>query len=424
MWKALAIFTVVYIGLIVVKRERWVTAWAGVIAAVILGLITPFEALWHGIRWNFIGIFFGSVILAELFIYSRMPEAIADRLINSSRNLATALMKVICFASFISIFIDNVVTVLIVAPIALQLTRKAEISPTPVIIGLAVASNLQGMAILIGDIPSMLLAAQEKMNFLEFFWYRGRPGIFWFVQLGAVVGFAILWLFIKRFRRKPERLAIAEIRSTVPLWLIILMVLLLSASSYLDPAMENGLGGAVCMFVAALGFIWYKRRSANEEQRHTWNIHWQTTLFLMAIFVLVFMLTKKDIGIVGTIVARLESLRSENPFIILSAVVWISVMVSAFIDNVPYIAAMLPIVAAFGDSFGEAGRAMLVLGLLIGSCMGGNITPIGAAANVTAMGILEREKKPVSFWGFIRIGLPFTLAATAASYLALYLVYR
>jgi Na+/H+ antiporter NhaD/arsenite permease-like protein len=85
---------------------------------------------------------------------------------------------------------------------------------------------------------------------------------------------------------------------------------------------------------------------------------------------------------------------------------------------------MLPIVAAFGTSFGEGGRALLVLGLLIGSCMGGNITPIGAAANVTAMGILDKEKKPVSFWGFMKIGLPFTIAATGAAYLALYLVYR
>lgn len=430
MWKAVAIFAAVYIGLIVFKRDRWLTAWIGVVAAMIFGLVGPVELLRQAIRWNFIGIFFGSVILAELFVYSRMPETIADRLINRSKNLSVALMLVICFASFISIFIDNVVTVLIVAPIALQLTRKAGVSPIPVIIGLAVASNLQGMAILIGDIPSMLLAAQETMTFLDFFWDDGRLGIFWFVQLGAVVGSTVLWLYIKEYRQKPEKIAVAAIHSWVPFWLIILMVVLLSLSPMIDPDME-WLAGVICLTTALAGVIWYWIRFSKGGKRHKWNFHWRTTLFLMAIFALVYMLTKiytdpdgREVSVINEIVAHLDGLRGENPFIVLSIVVWISVMVSAFIDNVPYIAAMLPLVAAFGDSFCPGGRALLVLGLLIGSCMGGNVTPIGAAANVTAMGILEKEGKPVSFWGFIRIGLPFTIAATASAYLALYLVYR
>ena len=424
MWKAITIFAVVYIGLIVIKRERWLTAWIGVTAAVALGLLKPGEVFsLEAARWNFIGIFFGSVLLAELFVYSCMPETIADRLINSSRNLAVALMKVICFASFISIFIDNVVTVLIVAPIALQLTRKAGVSPIPVIIGLAVSSNLQGMAILIGDIPSMLLAAQETMSFLDFFWDDGRLGIFWFVQLGAAVGFTVLWLYVREYRQKPGKIEVASIRSWVPFWLIILMVILLSLSPLADSGM-NWLAGSICMVFALAGVLWYGIRARKGGKRHKWDFHWRTTLFLMAIFVLVYMIAKDEIGVVSTIVDHLEGLKGQNPFVILSIVVWISIMVSAFIDNVPYIAAMLPIVAAFGSSFGDGGQALLVLGLLIGSCMGGNITPIGAAANVTAMGILEKEGKPVSFWGFIRIGLPFTIATTASAYLALYLVYR
>jgi len=424
MWKAIAIFAVVYIGLIVIKRERWLTAWVGVAAAVVLGLLRPGEVFsLEAARWNFIGIFFGSVILAELFVYSRMPETISDKLINRSKNLAVALMLVICFASFISIFIDNVVTVLIVAPIALQLTRKAGVSPIPVIIGLAVSSNLQGMAILIGDIPSMLLAAQEEMSFLDFFWDHDRLGIFWFVQLGAAVGFAVLWLYIKEYKQKPEKIDVAKIRSWVPFWLIVLMIVLLSMSPLIDSKMQ-WFAGAVCLASALAGVIWYWTTARNRGESHKWDFHWRTTLFLLAIFILVYMITKEEIGVVHTIVGHLEGLKGQNPFVILSVIVWVSVMVSAFIDNVPYIAAMLPIVAAFGNSLGDGGRALLVLGLLIGSCMGGNITPIGAAANVTAMGILEKEGKPVSFWGFIRIGLPFTVAATASAYLALYLVYR
>jgi len=119
----------------------------------------------------------------------------------------------------------------------------------------------------------------------------------------------------------------------------------------------------------------------------------------------------------------LGGLEGRNTFVVLSVIVWFSVMVSAFIDNVPYIAVMLPLVGNLADTL-DINRMLLVLGLLIGACMGGNITPIGAAANVAATGILEKEKNLVSFWGFIKIGLPFTLAATSAAYLALYFVYK
>ena len=423
MWKAVVIFAVVYIGLIVFRRGRWLTASLGVAVAMIPGiaLLTPADAFIHGIQWNFIGILAGSIILAELFVYSRMPEAISDRLINNSKNLAAALMLVIGFASFISIFIDNVVTVLIVAPIALLLTRKAGVSPIPVIIGLAISSNLQGMSILIGDIPSMLLAAQERMTFLDFFWRDGKPGIFWFVQFGAVAGFAVLWPFIKKYRQKPERIEVARIRSWIPFWLIVVMVVMLALSAQWDRDMSKGYGGIICMLVALAGVIWYGFSVRKGAERHKWHLDWRTIVFLAAIFILVFMLV--EAGLVEAVVGRLNGLEGRNTFVVLTIIVWFSVMVSAVIDNVPYIAVMLPLVGNLADTL-DINRMLLVLGLLIGSCMGGNITPIGAAANVAAMGILEKERNPVSFWGFIRIGLPFTLAATSAAYLALYFVYR
>jgi len=423
MWKAVVIFAAVYIGLIVFRRGRWLTASLGVAVAMIPGiaLLTPADAFIHGIQWNFIGILAGSIILAELFVYSRMPEAISDRLINNSKNLAAALMLVIGFASFISIFIDNVVTVLIVAPIALLLTRKAGVSPIPVIIGLAISSNLQGMAILIGDIPSMLLAAQERMTFLDFFWRDGKPGIFWFVQFGAVAGFAVLWPFIKKYRQKPERIEVARIRSWIPFWLIVVMVVMLALSAQWDRDMSKGYGGIICMLVALAGVIWYGFSVRKGAERHKWHLDWRTIVFLAAIFILVFMLV--EAGAVETVVGRLSGLEGRNTFVVLTIIVWFSVMVSAVIDNVPYIAVMLPLVGNLADTL-DINRMLLVLGLLIGSCMGGNITPIGAAANVAATGILEKERNPVSFWGFVRIGLPFTLAATSAAYLALYFVYR
>lgn len=419
MLRAAVLFLAVYAVLALVKKERWRTVWAGIAAGLALGVIEPPDLV-LGVNWNVIGIFAGSLIVAELFVYSRMPEAISDELINRSPDLRTALLLVIGFASIFSIFMDNVVTVLIVAPIALQLTRKSGVSPVPVIIGLAVASNLQGMAILIGDTPSMLLAAWQKMSFLDFFWHEGRPGIFWFVQLGAVTGMVVLWMFIRKDRQRRPGIEVTSVRSRVPLALIVLMVVLLSLMTLVDPGFR-WFGGVVCVVVGLGGMAWYAAARRGGGERHEWYFDWRSLLFLCGIFILVRML--ENAGVVDNVVDRLGGLRGRHPFVVLSIIVWFSVLISAFIDNIPFIAAMLPLVRGLGISLGMD-EMLLALGLLIGSCMGGNITPVGAAANLAAVGILEKEGRQVSFARFVQVGLPFTVAATTVAYTALYLFYR
>ena len=137
---------------------------------------------------------------------------------------------------------------------------------------------------------------------------------------------------------------------------------------------------------------------------------------------LVYMLEQN--GVIDALVSKLSILHGASPFVVLSAVVWFSVLVSAFIDNVPYITAMLPVVQGLAAEMPDIHPELLILGVLIGSCMGGNITPIGAAANLTAVGILKKEGRLVSFWEFVKIGLPFTFADTVAAYAALYFFYR
>ncbi|MBU8921493.1 MAG: hypothetical protein KOO63_06715 [Bacteroidales bacterium] len=425
MIRAAVIFIAVYIGLIVVKRHRWAIAWGGVLLALVISalsrqqILTPQDIL-SGINWNIIGIFTGSLFIAELFIYSNMPETISDVLINRSSSLGRAFLMVVIFASVFSIFMDNVITVLIIAPIALQLTRKAGVSPVPVVIGLAVSSNLQGMAILIGDTPSMLLAAQEKLNFLDFFFYQGKPSIFWIVQLGAIAGFGVLYLFFRKNIQRPGIMPVTPVKSWVPFWLIVIVIILLSFMNRIDPGF-SWFGGTVCVATGLGGYFWYKVISRGEKEKMKWGLDWGTVVFLMAVFVLVHMLTINNV--VETVVSRLDALKGMSPFLVYSVIVWGSVLISAFIDNIPYIAAMLPLVSGLSVSLG-LDPALLAFGVLIGSCMGGNITPIGAAANLVAMGILEREGSPISFGSFVRIGLPFTLAATTVSWIVLWFIYN
>lgn len=418
MWKATVIFLLVYAGLVIGKRYRPFIVWAGILVALALGALEPGE-IFFGVNWNVLGIFAGSLILAELFLVSRLPETIADILINRSPNIGIAFLSIIIFTSILSSFIENVATVLIVAPIAIQLARKVDVSPVPVIIGLAVSSNLQGTATLIGDPPSMILAAARGMNFLDFFWYGDRIGIFFFVEIGAIFGFAVLFLFLMGMKRSPVRIEVTKVRSWTPVWLIAVMILLLSLASLVDRDF-TWFAGTVCILIAAAGLVWYLRFDRRGFERLARHFDWGTTAFLAGIFVIVTMLEER--GAIAVFVDWLGSYRDAGPFLVYTAVVWISVLVSAFIDNVPYITAMLPVVIGIAGRLGMSSE-LLVFGLLIGSCLGGNITPIGASANIVALGILDRTGNHVGFRSFVKVGLPFTLAATAAAYLALWLVW-
>lgn len=418
-WKATAIFLLVYVGLVIGKRYRPLIVWAGILLALAARVLEPGE-IFHGINWNVLGIFAGSLILAELFLVSRLPETIADILINRSPNLGIAFLSIIIFTSVLSSFIENVATVLIVAPIAIQLARKVDVSPVPVIIGLAVSSNLQGTATLIGDPPSMILAAARGMNFLDFFWYGGKIGIFFFVEIGAIFGFAVLFLFLMGMKKNSVKIRVTKVRSWTPVWLIAAMILLLSLASLVDRDF-TWFAGSVCVLISAVGLIWYARIDREGFRRLARYFDWGTMAFLAGIFVIVTMLEER--GAIAAFVDRLGSYRGAGPFLVYSAVVWISVLISAFIDNVPYITAMLPVVIGIAGRLGMSSE-LLVFGLLIGSCLGGNITPIGASANIVALGILDRTGNHVGFRSFVKIGLPFTLAATAAAYIALWLVWK
>ena len=427
---AIAIFLLAYAGLVVLHRGRWVAVWIAVLAGLLLDEFGLTDVL-GGIDWNVLGIFVGSVVMAELFSYSRLPEAIADQLGNRSPNLTVAFVLVIAFASLFSIVMDNVVTVLVVAPIALQMARKGGVSPVPVIVGVAISSNLQGMAILIGDYPSMIVASKLKMTFWDFFWYHrlGEVGIFWLVQLGAAVGLVVLFFFVRGHRERPPRIPVTPVRTWFPLWLIAIVVVLLSFAPLLDPDLTWA-GGTACMIVGLGGLAWFRLRERERgTMRHLLRrMHWDTVFLLAGIFVLVRMLDRA--GVIGAAADRLAALGGMSRFALFMIVVWFSVAVSAFIDNVPYITAMLPVVIGVshrlvpaGDPGSAAFTALLAFGVLFGSCMGGNITPIGAAANIAATSILEREGHPVSLGTFVRVGLPFTVAATAAASLVLFLVY-
>lgn len=412
----LTIFCGVYLFLILSRRHRALALWIGVVLLLIFGR-TSVANLVSDINWNVIGIFAGTLVIAELFIHSRVPARLAAILVDRSATVGIAVLWICALTSFISAFVENVATVLIVAPIALELSRRLKVSPVSFLIALAISSNLQGTATLIGDPPSMILAGYQKMSFNDFIFLHGKPGIFFAVQLGALFSFVVLYYIFRRFNQPIQKIPVEPVESWGPTALLALMVVGLATASFLDPGFRY-LGGAVCLVFGAIGLFFQYLRDRREGRYRCRQVlrgyDLETTFFLAGIFVMVGALAR--IGLIDDLAGVIKSLTGNRPFWAYTVIVWASVLFSAFVDNVPYLTAMIPVAAVLSQGLSIPPQ-LLVFGLLIGSCLGGNITPIGASANIVSVGLLRREGYHVSFWEFVRIGLPFTLAATMGSYL-------
>jgi Na+/H+ antiporter NhaD/arsenite permease-like protein len=358
--------------------------------------------------------------LSEYFVLSRVPDAISTWLIRRTSTVGLAYLLVCIFASVLSVFIENVATVLIVGPIMIGLSRKIGISPVPGMIGIAISSNLQGTATLIGDPPSMILANYMQMNFNDFFVYQGKLGIFFAVQLGALGSMLFLYLVFRKYKNPISFEGVVKVRSLVPSAFLILMVLALSLAVLVDPDFK-WFGGASCMALAVLCVLFSRFAKEKEHQSVLRHYDIETTAFLAGIFIVVGMLEHQ--GVIRSIADFLARNMGDSPLVAFSVVVWASVLFSAFIDNVPYLTAMIPVVQLLSDSLG-INVELLVFGLLIGASLGGNITPIGAAANIVAVGTLKKHNVQVSFMDFVRIGLPFTIVATTLGSFFIYMVWK
>ena len=432
----LVLFSLTYLGVVLFPARKTGIMLSGALSIVLTKILFfPHESdflthLFHSIfdalkavNWNVMGIFWGMLYLTGIFVYSKVPALLADKLIEHAKNVGMAILAVCVFASLVSAFVENVATVMIVAPIALALCKHLKISPVPFLIGIAISSNLQGTATLIGDPPSMILAGAKRMSFNDFFVYHGKPGMFWAVQLGALVSFLVLaWLF-RNYQQKVEGIQEEEVLSWLPSWLILLLIFALALSPIFDPE-SRFLGGIICTAFGLGALFWYHRvqQGSWSKTRAFWDEYadWETFFFLIGIFIVVEGL--KDVGLIDDAARWMVSAVGNNLFLTYSLIVWGSVALSAVIDNVPYITAMIPLCQAVSINMGISDN-VLVFGLLIGACLGGNITPVGAAANVVSVGILKRNGYEISFGEFVKIGLPFTIAATFASYVFVWLVW-
>lgn len=425
---ALITFVSAYVMFVVLPQHRWLIGLLGVAALLITLTISPVDAVGM-VNWNVMGVFVGTLILAELFILSDMPAYLAERMLSRIPNTTWAMLAICLLSGLISVVAENVATVLIVAPVALAIARKLSISPVPLMIGVAISSNLQGAATLIGDPPSMILAAYNNphsipphpcMTFTDFFWFQGRPSIFFAIQIGAVFSIGVLYLFYRRYNKSMHLTTGSRYSSLVPTALLGLLIVLLALSSYIDPEFIF-LAGSFSVLCAVVGLIWHRLWGKCEP---LWpvlrKLDWQTTIFLAAVFILVGAI--QQTGWLTSVAVLIKSVTGQNALLTFLVIVGFSMLMSAFIDNVPYLAAMVFVAGDLAMKL-EQPPALLLFGLLIGASLGGNITPVGAAANIVTYGYLRKHGHDVSFWQFVRIGLPFTVVAVTASSIFVWFVW-
>lgn len=424
MTRAVLLFVLTYALMLLFEKYRpWIALASG--ALFVVGGMLPVSQIPGTVDVNVLLMIGGTMGLVQLFIDSRMPDRMAEWLMDRMPNVQWAAVCLSLFAGLISAFVDNVATVLMVAPVAVAVCRKLGINPVPFVISIAVSSNLQGAATLVGDTTAIMLGSALDMSFADFFWYRGRPSMFFMVELGAAFS-AVIVFFLFRKEKQPiahggER---TQVTDYVPTALLLGTVFLLICASFAPESwkLPGETNGIICctMLLLGLGLNLLKKRKLDAVLQPLRAIDFQTLLLLLGLFLMIGGITHE--GVIDALAQQLVGLGGGNLFLMYSMIVWGSVIISAFIDNIPYVATMIPVIAGIADEMGVDSTA-LYFGLLSGATLGGNCTPIGASANIAGIGILRRENYRVENRDFFRIGIPFTLAAIVPAYILIWLLF-
>ena len=419
---AIILFAATYVLMLTFSKYRpYIALTSG--AIFILSGMLPLNQILGSLDFNVLLMIGGTMGLVQLFIDSRMPERLADMIMNKVPNVQWAAVALSLFAGIISAFVDNVATVLMIAPVAIEICRKLKTNPVPFIISIAVSSNLQGAATLVGDTTAIMLGSALDMSFLDFIWYDGKPGMFFMVELGAVFSAMIVYFSFRKDKGAiPKTGKMTEVTDFVPTVLLVGAIVLLIVASFLPFEMPAETNGLICfaLLIIGLTYNYAKKKNLDAITGPLKAIDFETLGLLVGLFLMIGGIG--NMGVIDALAQLLVKLGAGKPFLMYTIIVWASVLISAFIDNIPYVATMIPVIAGIAAQMGLDSTA-LYFGLLSGATLGGNCTPIGASANITGIGILRKEGHEVSNGDFFKIGIPFTLSAIVPAYLLIWILF-
>ncbi|MBR4286389.1 MAG: anion permease [Clostridia bacterium] len=465
---ALVIFAITYVLMLIFQKIRPYIVGVSALLFVGLGVIATLKPDLFGaeffnvgdgvytygildalknIDWNVIMMIAGTMGTVYLFIESKMPQLLSDVLISKMPNVKWVVVVISLFAGIVSAFVDNVATVLMIAPVALAFCKKLNISPVASIICIAVSSNLQGAATLVGDTTSILLGKAANLDFSSFFVDKAldgssKPGMFWVVEAGAIVAALIILFMFRKEKGKISFKGETKVEDYFPTILLVGTVVALIGVSFIPyyqgegdfrffeqtadglkiykPDITNGILCIAIFLIGAFRELVIKKNKAVVKNAFK-EIDYYTIALLTFLFIVIGGI--ESAGVVDVIGNVIKNLGGGSPFLVFTIIVWASVILSAFIDNIPYTATMLAIVPVIAEGFPGMDPKLLYYGLLCGATLGGNLTPIGASANIAGIGILRKEGHEVKSTTFMKYGVPFTLAAVTTGYLMLWFIW-
>lgn len=403
----LALFVACYALALSGKVKLAYTSLGATALLLVLGLLTPADALLKAIKWDVLGIYWGFMMVSFIFMKSRMPERIANRILTFVKTEKYAILALAAVTAFLSAFMENVGVVLMMAPVAIAVSKRMGSSLFHYMVAIAISSNVVTTVTMVADPPSIILAMETGMKPLDFYYFEGRPGLGTITLAGVMVA---LSTFLWQFRWMKKRVEVA--REAVPVtWGA--SALFAGGVAALMVGPEFGLRpGAVGLGVGILALV----MGREDLKEMIVEFDWNSLMFIMGVFMVIYTLNAS--GLLKDFADLVVRAGVDNPSGMMAFLTWVSVALSSFMDNVPYTILMIPVCKNLAAAFGITAWAFLY-GMLIGTGVGGNITPVGATANVFACGVLEKQGHRVRLAEYMKISIPFTIAAVVTCHILL-----
>jgi len=419
----------VYVLLSFEILHRTTIAMVGATFVILIGILTglftastSFEFAISSIDFNTIGLLLGMMIIVAILGETGVFEYLGVRMSKASKGDMWRLMVMFCiFTATISMFIDNVTTVLLIVPITISIFKTLKISPIPFILAQVLASNVGGTATLVGDPPNILIGSAANIDFSSFIINMG-PTV-------AVSLFASLFILKFQFRKyleqKPhniedllsqdEKVLIKDksvLKKSLAVLLGVIFLFVIHGSINIEPSIIALSGAGILMIVAK-----------SRPEHILRQVDWSTLIFFAGLFIIISGAVKAGtIDVLSSIVLQISG---GNPWLLFFMIIWISAIASAFIDNIPFAATMIPLIFAIYNTesvaavFGSLAINPLWWALSLGVGFGGNGTLIGSSAGIVATGLAEINGHRITFNQFLRVGFPFMIASVAVGSIVL-----
>ncbi len=438
---ALLIFGVCYLLIVTERIHKTIVALSGAALMIVFGVVSQEDAFYShefGVDYNVIFLLIGMMVIVNIVRETGLFEVMAIWAAQKADAKPFRLLVLLALltASF-SAMLDNVTTVLLMAPVTLAITKRLELNPITFLLTEALASNIGGTATLVGDPPNIMIASKAELSYLDFLVVMGP-----IVIVIMAVFLATLWfLFGRSMMVAPhlrEAVLALNMREAVPdepflrrclfLLAIINVGFCIHSLIHLEPATIALLGASSFMLIG------HARRKPEDAEELTYlaEVEWKTIFFFIGLFILVGGLVK--VGVIRYLADQLVAVTRGNLTGSTMAVLWGSAILSAVVDNIPYVAAMNPLIVDLARSLHPEMTDYVALvhqpdiiplwwALALGACLGGNGTIIGASANVVIVDIARKAGYRITFWQFFKFGFPVMIGSVALSAIYLWLVF-